>query len=146
MAISTKLSVAVHILALLEMSSAASETSEHIAASVNTNPVVIRRIMSQLKKAGLIASKPGTKTNRVIKPTTEITLDEVYHAVEGDRDVFNIHKNPHPDCIVGGNIQHVLEEEFAKVQKQMEASLATITLAQVVTELEQEAEKKEHLE
>ncbi|MFU1875248.1 Rrf2 family transcriptional regulator, partial [Enterococcus faecium] len=54
MAMSTKLSVAIHILSLIETGPQEQVTSEYIASSVNTNPVVVRRLMSQLKKAGLI--------------------------------------------------------------------------------------------
>ncbi len=141
MTVSTKLSVAVHIMALIEINREQAITSEYIAASVHTNPVVIRRIMSQLKKSGLLHSSPGISATYLLKPSNEISLYDIYKAVEGDQEIFNIHKNPNPDCIVGRNIQAVLNHEFNKAQLTMEAELKHIYLSEVIQEIK-EREKK----
>jgi DNA-binding IscR family transcriptional regulator len=67
MAMSTKLSVAIHILSLIEIGPPERVNSELIAASVNTNPVVVRRLMSKLKKAGFIHTSRGSHTNLFIE-------------------------------------------------------------------------------
>lgn len=140
MAMSTKLSVAVHILSLIELGPADQMTSEFIASSVNTNPVVVRRLMSQLKKANLIHSMRGATKTYLLKEPQEITLYDVYEAVELDREIFNIHQNTNPKCMVGATIQEVLEEGFSKAQRQMEAELKQVTLASVI----QDIQNKQH--
>lgn len=60
MKISSRFTVAVHILSLLALEKNAHCTSEWIAGSVNTNPVVVRRVIGQLKKAGFVQVRPGT--------------------------------------------------------------------------------------
>ena len=50
----SRFTVAIHILSLLDLNQGESITSEDLAVSVNTNPVVIRKILGILKKAGLI--------------------------------------------------------------------------------------------
>lgn len=135
MAMSTKLSVATHILVLIQNGPPELVTSEYLAASINTNPVVVRRLMSQLKKAGLIYAAPGMSQNRLAKPDDQISLYDIYQAVELEQEFFNIHKNPNPDCLVGKNIQGVLEDQYQQVQQVMEEELKTITLAKVTKEI-----------
>lgn len=136
MAMSTKLSVAVHILSLLEIEASSTPTSTDISKSVNTNPVVIRRIMSQLKQAGLLESQPGKKVNRLAKDASDISLYDIYMAIDGDQDVFNVHKNTHPDCLVGSQIQRVLDSKFEIARIEMENSLKTMPLSDVIRDIE----------
>ncbi|MBC1645938.1 Rrf2 family transcriptional regulator [Listeria welshimeri] len=139
MAISTRFSVAVHILTLIDMNKERSITSDTIAASVNTNPVVIRRIMSKLKKAGLIQSSPGISGTYLLKNATEITLYDIYQAVEVTDNLFDIHKNPNPICEVGANIQETLDTVFIHAQQKMEADLKRTTLSQITADIKQKA-------
>ncbi|MBC1629549.1 Rrf2 family transcriptional regulator [Listeria welshimeri] len=139
MAISTRFSVAVHILTLIDMNKERSITSDTIAASVNTNPVVIRRIMSKLKKAGLIQSSPGISGTYLLKNATEITLYDIYQAVEVTDNLFDIHKNPNPNCEVGANIQETLDTVFIHAQQKMEAELKRTTLSQITADIKQKA-------
>ena len=60
---------------------------------------------------------------------------------ELEREIFNIHQNPNPNCSVGANIQSVLETEFTKVQQKMEEELKSITLADVIHEIEVKRDK-----
>ncbi|MFK4568265.1 Rrf2 family transcriptional regulator [Enterococcus sp. UD-01] len=137
MAMSTKLSVAIHILSLIEIGPPERVNSELIAASVNTNPVVVRRLMSKLKKAGFIHTSRGATQTYLLKRPEDISLYEIYTAVELDHDIFNIHQNPNPHCIVGANIQAALEKQYAKVQQSMEAELKEIALADVIQQIKQ---------
>lgn len=128
---STKLSVAVHILSLLDIEADNHLTSTQIAGSVNTNPVVIRRIMGQLKKANLIESYVGKKSNKLSKLPSEITLLDVYLAVHEDELPFGIHQNTEINCVVGSQIQDVLETTYQKIQSEMMDALKKVTLADI---------------
>ncbi|MGH2144040.1 Rrf2 family transcriptional regulator, partial [Enterococcus faecalis] len=75
-------------------------SSEYNASCVNTNPVVVRRQMSLLKKAGMNHSMRGAKKNTLLKKPEEITLYVIYTAVELEREIYNIHQNPNPNCSV----------------------------------------------
>lgn len=132
---STKLSVAVHILSLLDIEADNHLTSTQIAGSVNTNPVVIRRIMGQLKKANLIESYVGKKSNKLSKLPSEITLLDVYLAVYEDELPFGIHQNTEINCVVGSQIQDVLETTYQKIQSEMMDSLKKVTLADITSNM-----------
>ncbi|WII39114.1 Rrf2 family transcriptional regulator [Paenibacillus thiaminolyticus] len=137
MKISSRFSVAVHILSLLTLEPQAHHTSEWLAGSVNTNPVVIRRVTSQLKKAGLVAVRTGTGGASLVQPASEITLLDVYRAVEAveEGELFGMHEHPNPQCPVGANIEAVLQIITAQAQSAMERVLEEITLEQVALNL-----------
>ncbi len=132
---STKLSVAIHILSLLDIEAENHLTSTQIAGSVNTNPVVIRRIMSQLKQADLIESYVGKKSNKLSKLPSEITLLDVYLAIHEDELPFGIHQNTEINCTVGSQIQDVLENTYQKIQTEMMVSLKNVTLADITSDI-----------
>lgn len=137
MKISSRFTVGVHILSLLSIENQESCTSEWIAGSVNTNPVVIRRLIGQLKKAGLVQVRSGTGGAYLVKDLSEITLLDVYRAVEvvEEGQLFHIHEDPNPNCTVGANIQAVLQLILQRAQHAMEQILADITMKELVTEL-----------
>ncbi len=113
-------------------------TSDFLASSINVNPVIIRRILSQLRDAGIIEVKRGTGGAAVIKPLDEITFLDVYRAVEciEENTLFHFHENPNPDCPVGKNIHNILDDKLKRVQDAMERELDAITLADVMRDLE----------
>ncbi|MEH7451014.1 MULTISPECIES: Rrf2 family transcriptional regulator [Bacillaceae] len=137
MKISSRFTVAVHILSLVTIENSALCTSEWIAGSVNTNPVVIRRVMGKLKNAGLIQVRRGTGGASLHKPLNEITLLDVYRAVEvvEEGELFQFHEKPNPNCPVGANIQAVLELILNRAQEAMEKILDEITMEELVTVL-----------
>ena len=112
-------------------------TSEFLAASINVNPVIIRRILSQLKDAGIIEVKRGTGGAAPAKPLEEITFLDVYRAVEciEENTLFHFHENPNPDCPVGRNIHKILDGRLLKVQQAMELELQGMTMADVMADL-----------
>ncbi|CAM2922305.1 Rrf2 family transcriptional regulator [Paenibacillus sediminis] len=142
MAISSRLSVAIHILALLEVNKGTRMTSEFIASSVNTNAVVVRRIMGMLNKAGLVTTNPGVAGASLTRPISQITLLDVYRAVEGEGcdHLFSIHEKPNPKCLVGRNIQGALESKYSQAQSAMENELQKITMDQVVMDILKDAQ------
>lgn len=134
--ISSRFSVAIHVLALIDMNDG-KITSEYIAISVNTNPAVIRRIMGMLSRANLISSRPGVIGIKLLKPISEITFLDVYRAVElpEENELFSIHKDTNLKCPVGKNIQSSLEAPLREAQSQMEKVLINTTVEQIVQDI-----------
>lgn len=133
--INTRFAVAIHILALTATHSREKLTSEYMASSVNTNPVVIRRISGMLKKAGLLTSTVGIPGTTLKKEPGQISLLEVYRAVQNHEDLFAIHEKPNLKCPVGASIQATLDDTFSSVQQAMENELAGKSLKDIVDHL-----------
>ncbi|RGX93337.1 Rrf2 family transcriptional regulator [Roseburia sp. OF03-24] len=133
MQISSRFTMAIHMFACIDTFTDRKMTSDFMAASIGTNPVIVRKLLQQLKAAGLIEVSRGTGGVTVTKPLDEITFLDVYKAVEctPDEQLFHFHENPNPKCPVGKNIHHVLDDRLNQVQKAMEDKLATMTLADV---------------
>lgn len=133
MQISSRFTMAIHMFACIDTFTDGKMTSDFMAASIGTNPVIVRKLLQQLKAAGLIEVSRGTGGVTVTKPLDEITFLDVYKAVEctPDEQLFHFHENPNPKCPVGKNIHHVLDDRLNQVQKAMEDKLATMTLADV---------------
>jgi DNA-binding IscR family transcriptional regulator len=111
-------------------------TSEYIAGSVNTNPVVVRRILALLAKAGLVATQEGAGGGvRLAKTANQIDLRAVYAAVESD-PLFALHpQDPNPACPVGSTIQFALEPTLDGAETALLGSLATTSIADLVQRL-----------
>lgn len=140
MQISSRFTLALHIFACIEVFGKDHKiTSDFLAESTNVNPVIIRKLLGQLKGAGLIEVARGTGGTTITKPLKEITFLDVYHAVEciGHGDMFHFHENPNPNCPVGKNIHRILDDKLTQVQTAMEQELASITLADVKQDTEQ---------
>lgn len=137
MSISSRFSVGIHILTLIEINKDEVSSSEYLAGSVNTNPAVIRKIMGMLKKAGLINVQPGIAGAELAKDLSKITLLDVYKAVNvvKDNELFSIHENPNPDCTVGRNIQNTIEPLFFSAQTALEKVLENVTIEDVVKDV-----------
>jgi Rrf2 family protein len=134
--ISSRMAVAVHILAYLAWRRDEPSTSERIAGSVNTNPVVVRRIMGSLREAGLVQAQPGAGGgSMLVREPGEITLLEVYRAVEEGEDLFALHSDPSPHCGIGSNIRGVLQGVFCRAHSAMQGVLGEVTIADVFSQL-----------
>ncbi len=133
MQISSRFTMAVHMFACIDTFSDQKMTSDFMAASIGTNPVIIRKLLQQLKAAGLVEVSRGTGGVTITRPLDQITFLDIYKAVEcaPDEQLFHFHENPNPNCPVGKNIHHVLDERLHEVQKAMEDKLAEMTLADV---------------
>jgi Rrf2 family protein len=133
---STRFTVAVHTLTLLALNEAGPVTSETLASSVNTNPVVIRRALGALRAAHLVTSQGGNGGGwRLAGDPRTITLCQIYRAVE-DEPLFALHhRPPNPQCPVGRNIQHALSGQFAAATRALEAELGRTTLADILGEV-----------
>ncbi|MGN0154701.1 MAG: Rrf2 family transcriptional regulator [Lachnospiraceae bacterium] len=140
MQISSRFTLAIHIFACIDTFGEEHKvTSDFLAGSTNVNPVIIRKILGQLKSAGLIEVARGTGGTTVAKPLNQITFLDVYRAVEcvENGDLFHFHENPNPNCPIGKNIHHILDDKLTQVQAAMEKELASITLE----DLKQDTEK-----
>ncbi|GAW99908.1 Rrf2 family transcriptional regulator [Secundilactobacillus mixtipabuli] len=134
---SHKLSDAVHVLAYIDIFQDDGDLSSNsIALSIESNPSLVRRLMSALVKAGLLVTQPGIAAPSLSKPTAEISLLEVYNAVEDDHSLLHVDEKTNPNCLVGANIQGALNDAYAKVQAQAEQSMAEITLDQIVDDIQ----------
>jgi Rrf2 family protein len=111
--------------------------SDQVADSVNTNPVVIRRMLLELADAGLVVSQTGSMGgSRLAADPDETTLLDVYQALECG-GVFSLHRQPPSrDCPVGVNIETVLGDVLTEVDSAVEAVLAKITINDVVQRLQ----------
>lgn len=137
MSISSRFSVGIHILALIDLNRDGINSSEFLAGSVNTNPALIRKIMGMLKKAGLVEVRPGVAGAKLAKDLSDITLLDVYKAVDvvQDKELFSVHENPNPACLVGKNIQDTIDPLLAAAQLALEKSLGNVTLEDVVKDI-----------
>ena len=138
MQISSRFTMAIHMFACIDTFSDQKMTSDFMAASIGTNPVIVRKLLQQLKAAGLIEVSRGTGGVTITRPLDKITFLDVYKAVEcaPDEELFHFHENPNQKCPVGKNIHKVLDSRLMKVQKAMECELASMTLADVKTDVD----------
>jgi Rrf2 family protein len=136
MSTSSRFAVAVHVLSLMAWSEDEPLKSEQLADSVNTNPVVIRRMLCELAQNKLVISQTGaTGGSRLTRRPEEITLLDIYRAVEC-RGVFSLHRqHPSRRCPVGVNIETVLGQVLEQVDAAVEKVLARITIRDVVGRL-----------
>lgn len=134
---SSRLAVAVHVLSLLATESDRPTTSDALAASIGTNPVVVRRITKRLADAGLIRTRAGVGGSVLTKPTSEIRLCHVYAAVEDTPEggLFAVHDNPNPNCPIGRGIVASLGVAFGEAQRALDEALGRWTLADVLADL-----------
>lgn len=132
---STKFAVSIHILSMVALTDEKSITSEYIAGSVNTNPALVRRLTSDLKSAGLIHSQTKVGITGLAKSPEDITLLEVFRAVEKEQRLFAIHEDTNQHCPIGARIGSVLEHVNSGIQKEFEEQLAGLSLSDILTGL-----------
>ena len=138
MQISSRFTMAIHMFACIDTFSDQKMTSDFMAASIGTNPVIIRKLLQQLKAAGLIKVSRGTGGVTITRPLDQITFLDIYKAVEctPDEELFHFHENPNSNCPVGRNIHVILDDKLQRVQEAMEKELASITLEEVKRDTE----------
>lgn len=143
MAISTRFSDAIHIMAFIHIYQNTKLSSDNIAKSVMTSPVVVRRIMSSLQKADLIQTTHGSPKPTLAKDPGDITLLDIYNAVENDKPLFSVDPKTNPECIVGSQIQDVLTRHYQEVQASAMGRLNRITLGDIIDEIVTKYKKQE---
>jgi len=138
----TQFPVASHILALVGMVEHFENrmpTSKEIASSVNTNPVVIRRIIGLLKNSSLVHVRAGVGGVQLLRKPSDISLLDIYKAVQSEESpsVFDFHANVNLECPIGSQINGVLSDKFQAAQIKLENELSQHTLEDVMKEIAQ---------
>lgn len=138
MAANSRLTIATHVLAWLALAQRRGQevlTSEQVAASVNTNPVIIRRSLGDLRRAGLVDVRHGAGAGWSLARAPErISLLEVYDAVE-QAPLFGMHRTvPNLQCPVGRGIRPALGNIYERVERGVRQALAATSVAEVLNE------------
>lgn len=129
---STKLSDSVHILIFIALNDNQTLSSTDMAISIQTNPAYVRQLMAKLKAAELIKSKRGQANPTIGKSPKNITLLEIYRAVEGEKPLLHLDTHTNPDCGIGINIQLSLAEYYNQIQENVEKQMQHITLQHII--------------
>ena len=135
MQISSRFTIAVHMLAYISMYGEKEKvTSEILSGSIQVNPVIIRRLLSRMKTAGLITVARGSGGALLAKKEGVITFLDICRAVDAVHadGLFHFHEHPNPRCPVGLSIHQALDGKLAQVQQAMEKEMGMISLADVV--------------
>jgi Rrf2 family protein len=137
-AANSRLTIAVHALAWLALAHQRGQerlTSDQVADSVNTNPVILRVSLGRLRRAGLVEVSHGTGAGwRLARPPEQISLLDVYDAVEPE-PVFGMHHTePNQQCPVGRGIRPALDEVYAGVDGAVRRALGRTSVAEVLHE------------
>ena len=126
MQISSRFTIAAHMLICMEVFKEDYKvTSEFLAGSIQVNPVMVRRLLQQLKKAGIIEVKRGSGGATIARPLEQITLLDIYNAVEPIEEgkLFHFHEN-----------HNILDTRLDAVQNAMEKELRSVTLKDLVAD------------
>ena len=137
MQITSKFTIAVHILTCIDVfSDNVRVTSEFLSGSTGVNAVIIRNVLTQLRKAGIVSTRQGSGGAHLAKALDEVTLYDIYKAVDciDDEGLFHFHENPNVECPVGRNIHKAMDGRLAAAQSALENELKSTTLAQVVAD------------
>ncbi|WP_341779167.1 Rrf2 family transcriptional regulator [Levilactobacillus sp. HBUAS70063] len=132
---SYKLSDAIHILVYIYIAPGNLDSTT-IASSVASNPSVVRRLMAALKKAGLIASRAGAAEPRLARPANEISLRDVFRAVEPNSELLHVDPRTNLDCPVGAHIQQTLDGAYSRIQRAAENEMRQLTIQDMVEDIQ----------
>ena len=133
MVASSKLAVALHIVTALGFRDGVLVTSDQLAGSVKTNPVVIRRILGELVEAGIVEARRGKSGGACLaRPASSIHLVEIYRAVEGLTPFCAPAKPGDPACAVASCMPELINEIIHDVDSAIEERLSKYTVADLV--------------
>ena len=145
MQISSRFTVALHIFTCVDtFKDDYKLTSDFLAGSIGTNPVIIRKILTQLQGAGLITVARGTGGIEPTRELSAISFYDVYQAIEPleGGDLFRFHESPNPQCPVGGNIHKLLDEKLQAIQNAMEDEMKKYTIEDLRTGMQEILEEE----
>ncbi|WP_294476789.1 Rrf2 family transcriptional regulator [uncultured Ruminococcus sp.] len=137
MQITSKFTVAVHILTCIDIFDGQMRvTSDFLSGSTGVNAVIVRNVLGQLRNAGIVETRQGSGGAHLAKALDEITLYDIYKAVDciDDEGLFHFHENPNADCPVGRNIHKAMDGRLEAAQSALENELKSTTLAEVVAD------------
>lgn len=139
MQMTSRFTAAVHILTCIDyFGKDRRVTSDFLADSTGLNAVIIRNILSQLRENGIVTTRQGSGGANLAKPLDQITLYDIYKAVDciNEEGLFHFHENPNAKCPVGRNIHKGMENYLCDVQTALEEKLKSIMLSEVVEKTE----------
>ena len=136
MAANSRMTVAVHALAWMALAERRGHevlTSAQVAASVNTNPVIIRRCLGDLRAAGLVRVRHGAGAGcSLARSPAEISLLQVHDAI-GQEPPFGLHASePNLECPVGRGIRPALGRVYGGIEQTMRRELSAVSIADVL--------------
>ena len=137
MQITSKFTVAVHILTCIDIFDGQMRvTSDFLSGSTGVNAVIVRNVLGQLRNAGIVETRQGSGGAHLAKALDEITLYDIYKAVDcvDDEGLFHFHENPNAECPVGRNIHKAMDGRLQTAQSALENELKSTTLAQIVAD------------
>ena len=137
MQITSKFTVAVHILTCIDIFGGQMRvTSDFLSGSTGVNAVIVRGVLGQLRNAGIVETRQGSGGAHLAKALDEITLYDIYKAVDcvDDEGLFHFHENPNADCPVGRNIHKAMDDRLQTAQAALENELKSTTLADIVAD------------
>ena len=129
---STRLANAIHIMVYISIFPDQPMTSTDIAQSVKTNPSYIRTIMAHLKAGGLIESTKGKACPVLARDPEEISLLDIYKAIEGDKPLLHLDTHVNPECNVGVYVQQAISDCYRQVQEAAESEMRQISLQGII--------------
>ena len=137
MRVSTQFPVAVHIMLMVAGFPDQKMTSDVLSESAGINPVIIRNIFSKLNVARLLDTKSGRGKTTIMRPPEEITLWDIYTAVESDEtdEIFKLHQNTSETCVVGSNIHELLMPHLDEAVVAVKNVFSKVTLQDLIEEL-----------
>ena len=145
MQITSKFTAAVHILTCIEVFGGEMRvTSDFLSGSTGVNAVIVRNVLGQLREAGIVETRQGSGGAHIAKPTGEITLYDIYRAIEctDDTGLFRFHENPNAKGPVGRNIHKVMDSRLEAAQAALENELKLTTLAEIVSDTQKIIEEE----
>src|SRR5215470_12938495 len=114
MTANSRMASAVHIMSFVAYAGDEGTTSEAIAKSLQTNPVVVRKLLKLLEREGLVALRQGRRGGVSLRhPASRITLDQIYTAVESEHGVFATRSQVHEGCVVASAMKRTLGSIFS---------------------------------
>lgn len=148
MAENCRFAFAVHVLSVLALHPDSLMTSDELAHSVNTNPVVIRRLLCELTGAGLIETQRGPHGGaRLARPAAEITLAQIHHGAVGEINPFGEHpQEPAQCCVVGRGIKRALEGVAERARLAVEREYEQISLADILEQMQSQQPLSQQLQ
>ncbi|KAA9320347.1 Rrf2 family transcriptional regulator [Lactobacillus jensenii] len=132
---SYKFSDAIHLLSYLEIFKNEDLSSRAIAASIESNPSIIRQLISDLRSAVLIETRQGKASARLIRKPSDITLFDIYMAIDIDHELLHVDPKTNLNCSVGRNVQTSLVGFYEEIQNSAFEQMKKITLQDVISDL-----------
>ena len=132
----TRFAVVTYALTFISLAQERMVTSDELAASINTHPALVRRMLSMLRAAGLVETQLGPGGGaRLARPPERISLLEVYDAIRAADDLFSVGRiSPNPDCPMSAGIQSTLECVLSGPEKALRQALGQVSIATLLSE------------